>query len=68
MIQGFGVFRYAAPPATGEVGKALWDTGKVQGNLTALYDVFSWFCLEEMSHIWYRYLEDNPDYYAALTA
>ncbi|GHV38310.1 hypothetical protein AGMMS50268_37070 [Spirochaetia bacterium] len=68
MVQGFGVFRSAMPPSAGEVGKALWDTGKVQENLTELYNVFSWFCLEEISHVWYRYLEDNPAYYAKLTA
>ncbi|GHV93104.1 hypothetical protein AGMMS50268_36070 [Spirochaetia bacterium] len=68
MVQGFGVFRYTTPPTAGEVGKALWDTGKVQENLTELYNVFSWFCLEEVSHVWYRYLEDNPGYHAELTA
>ncbi|GHV92368.1 hypothetical protein AGMMS50268_28710 [Spirochaetia bacterium] len=68
MVQGFGVFRHTTPPTAGEVGKALWDTGKVQENLTELYNVFSWFCLEEVSHVWYRYLEDNPDYYADLPA
>jgi hypothetical protein len=68
MVQGFGVFRYTTPPSAGEVGKALWDTGKVQENLTELYNVFSWYCLEEISHTWFRYLEDNPDYYAELTA
>jgi hypothetical protein len=68
MIQGFGVFRYTTPPTAGEIGKALWDTGKVQKSLTELYNVFAWFCLEEVSHIWYRYLEDNPDYYAELSA
>ena len=68
MVRNFGVFRHSPPPATGEIGKALWDTGKVQDNLTSLYNVFAWFCLEEISHIWYRYLEDNPDYYAELSA
>jgi hypothetical protein len=68
MVQNFGVFRYSPPPTTGEIGKALWDTGKVQDNLTSLYNVFSWFCLEEISNIWYRYLEDNPNYYAELSA
>jgi hypothetical protein len=68
MIQGFGVFRYTTPPTTGAIGKALWDTGRVQESLTELYNVFAWFCLEEVSHIWYRYLEDSPQYYAELSA
>jgi hypothetical protein len=68
MIQGFGVFRYITPPATGTIGKALWDTGRVQESLTDLYNLFAWFCLEEISHSWYRYLEDNPQYYAELSA
>jgi hypothetical protein len=68
MIQGFVVFRYTPPPTAGKIGAALWDTGRVQESLTELYNVFSWFCLEEISHIWYRYLEDNPHYYAELSA
>jgi hypothetical protein len=68
MVQGFGVFRYTPPPTAGKIGTALWDTGRVHESLTTLYNVFSWFCLEEISHIWYQYLEDNPDYYAELSA
>jgi hypothetical protein len=68
MVQNFGIFRYSPPPSSGEVGKALWGTRKAQGTLTSLYNVFAWFCLEEISHIWYRYLEDNPGYYAKLSA
>jgi DhnA family fructose-bisphosphate aldolase class Ia len=68
MVQSFGEFRYSMPPAAAEVGKAIWDTGKVYENLTSLYKVFAWFCLEEISNIWYRYLEDNPNYYAELSA
>jgi hypothetical protein len=67
MIQGFGVFCYTIPPSAGDIGKAIWDTGRVQESLTELYNVFSWFCLEEISHTWFRYLEDNPVYYAELT-
>jgi hypothetical protein len=67
MVQSFGVFRYTTPPTAGQIGKALWDTGRVQESLTDLYNVFAWFCLEEISHIWYRYLEDNPAYYAELS-
>jgi hypothetical protein len=67
MVQSFGIFRCSAPPTIDEVGKALWDTSKEDENVTELYYVFSWFCLEDISHIWYRYLEDNPNYYAELT-
>jgi hypothetical protein len=68
MVQHFGVFRYIAPPTPANVGKALWGTGKLNDDLTSLYNVFAWFCLEEISHVWYRYLEDNPGYYAELSA
>jgi hypothetical protein len=68
MVQGFDVFRYGTPPTAASIGRALWDTGKLKDDLTSLYNVFAWFCLEEISHVWYRYLEDNPDYYAGLSA
>jgi hypothetical protein len=69
MVQGFGVFRYEMSPSPAEVGRALlWGTGALKDGLTGLYNVFAWFCLEEISHVWYRYLEDNPGYYAELSA
>jgi hypothetical protein len=68
MVQHFGIFRYDTPPSSSNIGKALWGTGKLQDDLTSLYNVFAWFCLEEISHVWYRYLENNPDYYAELSA
>jgi hypothetical protein len=68
MVQGFGVFRYETPPTAASIGKALWGTGKLQDDLTSLYNVFAWYALEEVSNIWYRYLEDNPAYYAELSA
>jgi hypothetical protein len=68
MVRHFGVFRYDTPPSASDIGRALWGTGKLQDDLTSLYNVFAWFCLEEISHVWYRYLEDNPAYYAELSA
>jgi hypothetical protein len=68
MVQSFGVFRYDTPPASGQVGKALWDSAHIYDELTTLYNVFAWYALEEISHIWYRYLEDNPAYYAELSS
>jgi hypothetical protein len=68
MIQGFGVFRHETPPTAAGIGQALWGTGKLKDDLTSLYNVFAWFCLEEVSHVWYRHLEDNPGYYAELSA
>ena len=61
MVQGFGVFRYTDKPSPSEVGRALWDKSKTWPELTDLYNVFAWYALEEISHTWYRYLEDNPD-------
>jgi hypothetical protein len=60
MVQGFGVFSNSDKPTAGEVGKALWDSGKIWDNLTSLYNVFAWYALEEVSRTWYRYLEENP--------
>jgi hypothetical protein len=68
MVQSFGVFRHETPPTPASIGRALWGTGKLKDDLTSLYNVFAWFCLEEVSHICYRYLEDNPGYYAELSA
>jgi hypothetical protein len=68
MVQEFGVFRYSEKPSAGEVGKALWDSGKTHPNLTSLYNVFSWYALEEVSRTWYRYLEENPGYKTELAA
>jgi hypothetical protein len=68
MVQGFGVFRYETPPTPVEVGRALWGTGMLKDDLTSLYNVFAWFALEEISRVWFRYLEDNPAYYAELSA
>jgi hypothetical protein len=68
MVQGFGVFRYETPPTPAEVGRALWGAGTLKDDLTSLYNVFAWFALEEISRVWFRYLEDNPAYYAELSA
>ena len=67
MVQNFGVFRNSAKPTVGEIGKALWGSGKSQ-NLTSLYNVFAWYALEEIAHTWYRYLEDNPSVWEKLSA
>jgi hypothetical protein len=68
MIQNFGVFRYSDKPTPSEVGHALWDKSKEWPELTDLYNVFAWYALEEISHTWNRYLEDNPGYRAELSA
>ncbi|GHT91357.1 hypothetical protein FACS1894140_1810 [Spirochaetia bacterium] len=68
MVRCFGIFRHETPPAPAKVGRAIWDTGKTHDDLSTLYNVFSWFCLEEISNTWYRYLEDNPVYRGELSA
>jgi hypothetical protein len=55
MIQGFGIYRHEKPPASKEVEKALWNTSGIYDDLLGLYNVFSWFCLEDIAHIWHRY-------------
>ena len=59
MVQGFGVFRHGGKPTAGEVGRALYDSGKTWPELATLHNVFAWYTLEEVSRTWYRYLEDN---------
>ena len=68
MVQGFGVFRNGDKPTPSEVGKALWDSVPYWDELTTLYNVFAWYALEEVSRIWYRYLEENPAVKAELAA
>ncbi|MDR1148138.1 MAG: hypothetical protein LBK66_05850 [Spirochaetaceae bacterium] len=67
MIQGFGVYRGQRPPSVSDISRALRDMAKTHGDLTDLYNVFSWFCLEDISNIWYRYLDNNYPFYASLT-
>jgi hypothetical protein len=55
MIQGFGIYRHEKPPAPKDIARALWDTSKIHDELSGLYNVFSWFCLEDIAHIWHRY-------------
>jgi hypothetical protein len=68
MVKNFGVFSHSTPPASGEIGKALWDSGKIHEGLTSLYNVFSWFALEEIARVWSDYLYENPAYRAELSA
>jgi hypothetical protein len=68
MVRGFGVFRYETPPSVNDIGRALWGADTLKDDLTSLYNVFTWFALEEISRVWFRYLEDNPAYYAELSA
>jgi hypothetical protein len=68
LVQSFGVFRCDVPPSPANVSRALWGTGGLKRDLTGIYNVFAWFCFEEVSRIWYRYLEENPAYYAELSA
>jgi hypothetical protein len=68
LVQSFGVFRYDTSPTSGEVGKALWNSTHIHDELTTLYNVFAWYTLEEISNFWYRYLGNNPEYYAELSA
>ena len=68
MVQGFGVFRREDKPTVSEIGKALWGSGSQSPELNNLYNVFAWYVLEEISNTWLRYLEENPDYYAKMSA
>jgi hypothetical protein len=67
MVQSFGDFRNSDKPTPSEVGRALWES-KTEKDLTNLYNLFSWYVLEEVARTWYRYLEENPSYRLALFA
>ncbi len=68
IVQGFGTFRNSEKPSPDEIGKALWGRFQQDMEYTALYNLFAWYALEEVSYTWYRYLEDNPAYWAELSA
>jgi len=68
MVQNFGAFKNSDKPTPTEIGKALWDKSKTYPELTELYNVFSWYALEEISKTWYRFLEENPNYWEKLAA
>ena len=68
MVQNFGIFRNSDKPTSSEVGRALWDNSQKWPELTTLYNVFAWYALEEVSRTWFRYLEEYPNYRAALSA
>jgi hypothetical protein len=67
MVQGFGIYRGQRPPPVSDIYRALRDTARTRDDLADLYNVFSWFCLEDISNIWYRYLDNNYPFYASLT-
>jgi hypothetical protein len=67
MVQSFGPFRSTTPLISGEVGRALWDNA-LHEEPNGLYNLFAWYALEDISNVWYRYLEENPAYYAGLSA
>jgi len=69
MVQNFRIFgAYIHKPTLCEVGKALWDSGHYWPEYRHIYNVFSWYTLEEISHTWNWYLEDNPDLAKKLSA
>jgi len=68
MVQNFGVFRNTEKPAISDVGKALWDKSQIYNKYFDLYNVFSWYALEEIAHTWHRYLEENPSVVESLLA
>ena len=68
MVQCFGVFRNSTPPTASEIGRALWGSFNHKNDFTALYNVFAWYALEEVSRTWLMFLEDNPAIRAKLSA
>jgi len=68
MVQGFGIFKDTNKPTISDVGKALWDKSQVYIKYFDLYNVFSWYALEEIAHTWQRYLEEHPAVVESLLA
>jgi hypothetical protein len=58
--------KFALTPS--EIDKALWDITKIHSELTDLYNVFSWYTLEEISQTWFKNLSENPALKTALAA
>jgi hypothetical protein len=67
LVQRFKFFNNKKIPWASDIEKALWDT-QAYSELADLYNAFSWYTLEEIAKTWYRYLEENPDHWAKLTA
>jgi hypothetical protein len=67
MVQNFGAFRNAQKPTASQVGRALWCSLH-HHELNHLYNLYAWYVLEEISHTWERYLEDNPAQRTKLSA
>jgi len=67
MVQTFGAFRNAQKPTVSQVGRALWCSLH-HHELNHLYNLYAWYVLEELSHTWERYLEDNPAQRTKLSA
>jgi len=59
MVKNFGAFRNSQKPTASQVGKALWCSLH-HHELNHLYNLYAWYVLEELSHTWLRYLEENP--------
>ena len=68
MVQNFGIFKNSDKPSISDVGKALWDKSQIYIKYFNLYNVFSWYALEEIAHTWQRYLENNPAVVESLLA
>ncbi len=68
MVQKFCVFRDFEELNVSHIGQALWGDIQLEPENIELYHIFSWFTVEEVSQTWYRYLEDNPSYWAELSA
>jgi len=67
MVQNFGAFSNTQKPTVSQIGRALWCSLH-HHELNHLYNLFAWYALEEVSHTWLRYLEDNPAQRAKLPA
>jgi len=68
MVQNFNTFRNKEKPTVSQVGKALWDKSKTYDELTELYNIFALYTLEEISHTWANYIEDNQKVKETLAA
>jgi len=68
MVQSLRFFKNKKTPWALDIEKALWDNSQAYSELVDIYNALSWYTLDEIAKTWYRYLEENPDQWAKLTA
>jgi hypothetical protein len=66
-VEGFRMYRCQPIPTYNQICRAIWDKS-INEELHDIYNSLSWFCLEDISHIWASYLEINRQLSVSMSA